>query len=198
MRPRLRIYSLPRGGLEQLIRRMRKLGWGQQTRNRQDLLPCGLPLSFGINHGFEKSLFLLALVLVAAALHVCLYLRRHVVLVVLGEDFIGTENAVRAERAARNHPLFLAEEVGQDAGVSDGKRRMLKIGDAKTHGEAVTLARERMLLDHTADADAGLLQRHRFFGDALQRIVVVQIILHRIKQERDGGSESGKNQADEG
>ena len=80
--------------------------------------------------------------LIAAALHVRFYLWRHVVFVVLGEDFVGMENAVRAERAARNHPLFLAELFGQDAGLSDGKRRMLKIGDAKTHGKAVAFAHE--------------------------------------------------------
>src|SRR5690606_26376347 len=64
-------------------------------------------------------------------------LRRHVVLVVLGEDFACLEGAVGLERALRDDAAALLEEVGKDAGVRDGDRLRV-VGDAEGHRRAVS------------------------------------------------------------
>src|SRR5690606_35518312 len=88
-------------------------------------------------------------------------LRRHVVLVVLGEHLGGGEHAVRPDAALRDDTLALAEEVRQAAGV--GHRDRLRIvGDAEGHAGAVALQAAR--LHQAADAEAAsarcLVLRH--------------------------------------
>src|SRR5690606_21805451 len=66
-------------------------------------------------------------------------LRRHVVLVVLGEHLARVEDAVGAELALRDHALALAEEVRQRPLVDDGYR-LRRIRDDEVHRDAVGLA----------------------------------------------------------
>ena len=66
------------------------------------------------------------------------HLGRHVVLVVLGEDFLGHE-AIAVELAARDDALPLAEQVRQDAGVAD-RNFLLEVGQYEGDLEAARLA----------------------------------------------------------
>src|SRR5262245_43640963 len=52
-------------------------------------------------------------------LHRMRSLRRHVVLVVLGEDLRRLEHAVRGQLPLRHHPFALLEEVRKYAGIDD-------------------------------------------------------------------------------
>ena len=116
----------------------------------------------------------------------------------LGEDFVSLKVAVGEQGATRDDALSLTEKVGQHAGVVHGKRRVAVVGDAEAHGEARALALQGLVFHHAADADAGLFQRCGMRGDLFQRVVVVQVVLHGVEQEGDGGGEGSEDEADEG
>ena len=64
--------------------------------------------------------------------------RRHVFLVMLGQDLVRHEAAVGLQAAFHHHPLALAEEIGQHALIGD-RQRFLQIGHAEARGPAVAI-----------------------------------------------------------
>src|SRR5215207_3031261 len=86
----------------------------------------------------------------------------HVVLVVLGEEGVGPEDAARIDHAFRDDTLPLPKEVWDDAGIGD-PHRLVRIGDAELDGgRAVPLDGPR--LDETAQPEA-LAGRDALLGD---------------------------------
>src|SRR5215217_1094910 len=76
-------------------------------------------------------------------------LARHVGLVVAGQHGVGLEHARGVQHAFRHDPLTLAEEVRQDAHVTDWK------GAARIHHlerDGLALALDRAFLDEAAEA----------------------------------------------
>src|SRR5207249_2181314 len=110
------------------------------------------------------------------ALHRIRGLGRHVVLVVLGEDFAGAEHAVGAELSLRDHALAFAEQVRQLAAVSHA-HALCRVGHRELDVDALAL--QAAGDHHAADAELrpcgaslaatceGVKKNTRFFWKAL-------------------------------
>lgn len=109
---------------------------------------------------------------------------RHVVLVVLGQHFIGLQHALRIELAQGDDALAFAEQVGQDAVVAH-QYLLNAVGNAELHRQAVRRAAQRPVLHQAAGADA-CVQRRFAGGDLTGGIKQVDILLQGGQGQRDG------------
>ena len=124
-------------------------------------------------------------------LQAVLDLGRHVVLVMLGEHFLGHEHAVRAHLAARNDALSFAEQVRQHARVADALLVRI-VGQREAHFEAARLALEAAVLDQPAHAErAGARRLARL--DLGRAVVIQQVLLERLQREGGGDADAGED-----
>ena len=86
------------------------------------------------------------------------HFRRHVFLVVLGEDFIGDECAA-LHAAMRDHALTLAEQVRQDARIFH-RHRVLEVRDQELDVERAGGFLDAALLHHAAETESFAGRRH--------------------------------------
>src|SRR5439155_3692063 len=117
--------------------------------------------------------------------------RRHVVLVVLREDFARVERAVGGERALRDHALAFPEEIGKESRVHDGNG-LRGIRHAKAHGQRIRVARETAAFDQPTDPERPPLRRFAI-RDLRRREEEHEIRLKRVQYE--GGSDADHHDA---
>ena len=129
----------------------------------------------------------------AGALERLAGLRRHVVLVVLGQHLARVEHAVGAHLALRDHALALLEQVGQDAAVGHG-HGLRGVGDDEVHVGAVAL--DAAFLHQAADAERAV-QRRLVRGHLRRRIEEHQVALERVEHQRGGHADGGDDAADQ-
>ena len=89
--------------------------------------------------------------------------RRHVVLVVAGQNLVGLEQPVRANPAVGDDALPLTEQVRQDAGIGHGNRS-IEVGHVETNFQRTGRAPHAALFDQPADAQAPPFRRLRVGG----------------------------------
>ncbi len=119
------------------------------------------------------------------------HLRRHVLLVVLGEHFVRDEHPVRAHAAVGDDALALTEQIGQHARVFH-LQLILEVGDHEVHVETAGLPMEAALLHHAAEAEA--LARLHFAGGDLGGVEEEHhVLLERRQRERAGDADSRQN-----
>jgi len=121
-------------------------------------------------------------------LQAVLDLGRHVVLVVLGEHFLGDEHAPVVELAARDDALPFAEQVGQHAGVAHA-HGVREVGEREADLEAAGLALDAAVLHQATDADAARIGRLARV-DLRGAVVVKHVLVERLQRERGGDADT--------
>src|SRR5260370_31323681 len=119
---------------------------------------------------------------------------RHVALVVLGENGLGAQLTGRFQHALRDHALTLAEEVRQQALISD-RKLVGAVGDDE--GDALAGQFDQGVgLDEAADAKArgGL---HGFLGDFRRAVEEYDVVSERIERNRGGGGNDRERDGDQ-
>ena len=121
-------------------------------------------------------------------------LRRHVVLIVLGEHAVGDEGALGRELALGDDALSFLEQVRQHALVGD-RHRLQRIGDGELDlGAAAAL--HRALGDEAAETEA-LAAGDRLFGKIAGRVEEDDRIAQGEQHEADGQREHRHADADQ-
>ncbi|MNO47738.1 hypothetical protein D3C76_380610 [compost metagenome] len=113
----------------------------------------------------------------------------------LGQHFIGHHHAVGIELAQGNDALPFAEQVRENAAVSDG-HRLAEVGDDKTHVQRVARALQRALLDHATGTDAGIEGRFAI-GNLGRGVEQVDVLLQRAQGQAHGDADPGQQAQDD-
>jgi hypothetical protein len=109
-------------------------------------------------------------------------LRRHVVLVVLGQYLVGLEHALPVQPAVHDDALPLAEQVGQDADVLH-RQAVGTVSDREAHPQATGFALDAAGLDQPADAKARA-RRHLACGHLGGVVEIQQVFLEGAEHQR--------------
>src|SRR5262249_54867682 len=103
-------------------------------------------------------------------------LRRHVLLIMFGQYFIGHKHALAIQAAVRNHALTLAKKIRQYLVVRHGYIT-LEIGDDETDLQTARHALYAACLDHAAQAKGPIPvrgTRGHFARNKIQRDVLAK------------------------
>src|SRR5581483_2820785 len=109
---------------------------------------------------------------------------RHVILIVLGQHFLGVEYAVWAQLALRHHAFALLEQVGKDTGIAYG-RTVRGVRYHELHRQAIGLSCEAAGLHQAAQAERATLWG--FMRSDLGRAVKEnEVALKGVENQRGG------------
>ncbi|SSI74805.1 Uncharacterised protein [Acinetobacter baumannii] len=145
-------------------------------------------LALLVVRGLAGGLAVLVVLQLAAVLERLGDFRRHVVLVVLGQHFIGHQHAVAAQLAEGDDALPLAEQVGKDAMVGDG-HFLGAVGDHETHVQRILAALQRTLFHQAAGAYAGVGRRFAV-GDLGRGVEQVDVLLQGRQRQTHRGADA--------
>jgi len=116
-------------------------------------------------------------------------LGRHVVLVVLGQHFVGDEHPVGVQATLGDGALPFGEQIGKDAGVAHG-HVVRVVGDHEGDGQRLA-ALQGARLDQATDADH-VVSRRLAFHHLGGREEIGHVAAQRLEYQHRGGSENGQ------